>query len=218
MIDQYCERTVPGLFNEPFNALTNLAFVIAAYAALRLYRRAEAARVAGSLDILLLIVLLFCIGVGSLLWHTFAERWAELADELPIMIFISVYLLSYLRRVFRLGWLAVAAGFVAYQLVNRAVLAAVPADFLNGSIFYLPTLATLGLFAARAYRARDSSWPAVPIATGLLVLSLAFRTLDGAVCSMIPVGTHFLWHLLNAYVLYRLLAVLIGQKAVNGKR
>jgi hypothetical protein len=217
MIDQYCERTAPGLWGEPFNALTNVAFLLAAYAALRLYRRSGGVRT-GSLDILALIFLLGCIGVGSALWHTFAQRWAELADELPIMVFISVYLLSYLRRVLRLGWLVVVAGFIAYQVVNQAVLASVPRDFLNGSIFYLPTLATLGLFAARSHYARDVSWPAVPVATGLLVLSLVFRTVDSVVCGVIPVGTHFLWHLLNAYVLYSLLGVLIGQRTLNIKQ
>jgi hypothetical protein len=26
-LDLYCERTAPGLWNEPLNALTNLAFI-----------------------------------------------------------------------------------------------------------------------------------------------------------------------------------------------
>ena len=32
-IDIYCERTAPGFWDEPFNALTNAAFLIAAAAA-----------------------------------------------------------------------------------------------------------------------------------------------------------------------------------------
>lgn len=39
--------------------------------------------------------------------------------------------------------------------------------------------------------------------------SLFFRTVDMAFCSFIPLGTHFLWHCLNAYLLYRLLGLLI---------
>ncbi|NJN40478.1 MAG: hypothetical protein HC807_06085 [Gammaproteobacteria bacterium] len=35
-------------------------------------------------------------------------------------------------------------------------------------------------------------------------MSLTFRTLDRDLCAAIPLGTHFLWHLLNAVVLYRL--------------
>ena len=33
-------------------------------------------------------------------------------------------------------------------------------------------------------------------------LSLALRTLDRDVCDYVPVGTHFLWHLLTGLVLY----------------
>ena len=28
------------------------------------------------------------------------------------------------------------------------------------------------------------------------------RTVDGAVCTVMPIGTHFLWHCLNAVVLF----------------
>jgi len=36
MIDLYCERLGPGIWAEPINALTNLAFLVAAFAAWRL--------------------------------------------------------------------------------------------------------------------------------------------------------------------------------------
>ena len=36
MIDLYCERLSPGIWAEPINALTNLAFLVAAFAAWRL--------------------------------------------------------------------------------------------------------------------------------------------------------------------------------------
>jgi hypothetical protein len=32
-MDAYCERTAPGLLNEPLNAITNASFLIAAWAA-----------------------------------------------------------------------------------------------------------------------------------------------------------------------------------------
>jgi hypothetical protein len=39
-------------------------------------------------------------------------------------------------------------------------------------------------------------------ATSVFVIALTFRTLDDAICPMFPVGTHFLWHLLNAVAIY----------------
>ena len=43
----------------------------------------------------------------------------------------------------------------------------------------------------------------------MFVVSLAFRTMDQAVCPAFPLGTHFIWHLLNAGVLYILLRAAI---------
>jgi hypothetical protein len=44
-------------------------------------------------------------------------------------------------------------------------------------------------------------------------MSLIFRSIDMAVCPELPLGTHFLWHLLNAVVLYLLLrAALIERR------
>ena len=39
-------------------------------------------------------------------------------------------------------------------------------------------------------------------AGAVLAVSLTFRTVDPAVCPAFPLGTHFLWHLLNGLVLY----------------
>jgi len=39
MIDLYCERLGPGLWAEPLNALTNLAFLLTALASWQLARR-----------------------------------------------------------------------------------------------------------------------------------------------------------------------------------
>jgi hypothetical protein len=35
------------------------------------------------------------------------------------------------------------------------------------------------------------------------------RSIDGAVCAYVPMGTHFLWHLLNGIVLYLSMRALI---------
>lgn len=48
----------------------------------------------------------------------------------------------------------------------------------------------------------DGQWFAV--AGGLFACSLLLRSLDEPVCGSFGAGTHFLWHLLNALVLYLL--------------
>ena len=81
-IDQYCERLDPSFWAEPVNALTNVAFIVAAAMALLEWRRA------GGRDrpVLALIVVVFAIGLGSFAFHTLATRGARLLDVIPIGI------------------------------------------------------------------------------------------------------------------------------------
>jgi hypothetical protein len=50
-------------------------------------------------------------------------------------------------------------------------------------------------------------------AAGIFAASLSFRSVDNAVCSVFPVGTHFLWHLLNGLVLLVLVRAAIAYPA-----
>ena len=53
-------------------------------------------------------------------------------------------------------------------------------------------------------------------AGGVFALSLGFRTLDAPLCGTLPLGTHFLWHLLNGLMLWLLLRALILHGRVPG--
>ena len=46
-------------------------------------------------------------------------------------------------------------------------------------------------------------------AAGVFLVSLCFRTIDREICAAFPLGAHFLWHLLNALVLWLLLRTAI---------
>ena len=74
-VDIYCERLGPGFWAEPLNAVTNASFLIAAFICWRM--AAARGRFHGMTRALILI--LATIGVGSFLFHTFAERWAGAA-------------------------------------------------------------------------------------------------------------------------------------------
>lgn len=193
-IDIYCERTGPAFWSEPVNALTNLAFLVAAWALWRLARR-EGALDAGAWA---LIAIVAAIGAGSFAFHTLATRAAMLADVIPILIFQLVWLFLYLRRV--VGWGAMTALMpVAGYLALSMLMSAAP---LGGSAMYLPALVVvLGIGAFHAQAPRPGRYDLLA-AGGVLAVSLTFRTIDGAVCPAFPLGTHFLWHLLNGLVLY----------------
>jgi hypothetical protein len=197
-VDIYCERTDPSFWSEPLNALTNLAFLFAAAATLHAWRRAG--RVA--VDAWLLAALIMLIGAGSFLFHTYATVWAGWLDVLFILAFIYVFLGCFLRRVARWRWPAVAAGLAAYWLFARALTAPFPPGALNGSYSYLPPLAALALLGVWAARRGHASARRLGAAAGVFTVSLALRTIDQTVCDAWPLGTHFLWHCLNAVVLY----------------
>ncbi len=205
-IDIYCERTAAGLWDEPLNTLTNLAFVLAAALLARAYGQVYRGRLWQGWDLVLLIALIAAIGVGSGLWHLTAQSWAMWLDVLPILVFISVFLLVSLRRALGLGWAATLALFLLYHAVNTAVQRSLPPDTLNGSVFYLPTWAALALLSVWLARRQWPGWRAYAAANALFLVSLSLRTIDAAVCGWLPIGTHFLWHLLNAWLLYLLVA------------
>ena len=195
-IDLYCERLGPGLWAEPINAFTNVSFLVAAFASWRLARK-QSILFPGAW---LLIGLMALIGVGSFVFHTFANAWSQIADVVPILAFQIVFLCVYARQVIGMRWASVA-GF-AFLFLCAAYLGRQFPGLLNGSLIYAPAFALvfgLGIFHWRnAKRGRGLLlW-----ATLVFAASLFFRTIDLAVCSKVPIGTHFLWHLLNGLLVY----------------
>jgi hypothetical protein len=199
-VDIYCERTAVGLFNEPLNAVTNFAFFIAAWLVLRSARRS------GRLDwaLTVLIGLVFAIGLGSLLWHTFAQRWAGAADVIPILLFIVTYVGLTMWRYFgaRAGEaIALAIAFLFFAPGLRSAAAATLPTVLSPAFGYLPAFVALVVCGVLlALRRHPVAWWLLGAGT-LFLVSLTFRGLDSHVCGDFAFGTHFLWHILNATVL-----------------
>lgn len=231
----YCERGLdPSFWAEPVNAATNAGFIIAAMAALALlYRQPNHMR---TLTRHLLIALVFIIGVGSFAFHTFATRWAAIADVAPIGIFMLAYLVFALRRFVGAN---VFWSLIGLAIFIGAMMAAgrlqcwdgqVGFDLdlpqgargrcLNGSVGYLPAWGAMiligGYLSAFApdSQARHRTGPLVLSAGIIFTASIAFRSLDLALCQTVtiagtPLGTHFMWHVLNALTLFLLLVAAI---------
>lgn len=193
-IDAYCERTDPSFWAEPVNAVTNLGFVIVAFL---MWQRS-----AGLKGGQVLAVILGLIGVGSFLFHTFATPWAAAMDTTPILAFVLVYLFLANRDFWGLPWWGALIGTLAYlpyAALITPVFEALP--FFRVSSFYwsLPVLIAGYAWGLRA------RWPdtarGLAIGAGVLCLSLVARSLDDGICPAFPLGTHFLWHILNAAML-----------------
>jgi hypothetical protein len=208
-IDLYCERTDASFWSEPVNAITNVAFLIAAAVALRLWSREDRE----DRPALALIIVVAVVGLGSFVFHTVATNGAIIADVVPIAVFIYGYLLLALCRFLNLRLVAAAAIVIAYAAAAQALSAQAPPRLLNGSVGYLPALAALiaVAFVAREPQVRRS----LGLAALVFTVSLALRTVDLAVCPAFPLGTHFAWHILNAVVLYILLRTAITARRVG---
>lgn len=204
-LDKYCERAGdPGLWAEPLNAITNIFFLFFAVLALRELKRLTAHSFKSTWDIWLLAFAMLAIGIGSGLWHTVATKWAVIADVVPIGIFINVYLFSVFIRVIGLKWCYAFGVWAAYTAAGMFMQAHFPPDFLHGTVMYLPTyLMLVTLIAIMAIRGMPQT-AAYTAITLVWTLSLVMRTVDLELCSTFPFGTHFVWHTLNAVVLFGL--------------
>jgi hypothetical protein len=201
----YCERTGPEFWSEPLNAVTNLAFIIAAFFLVRLILRAGPA-IRRDAGIWVLTGLVFIIGIGSGLFHTFATRWALLMDVIPIAFFILIYTWYAVRR------LAAAPAWVC-ALSVAAVLGlamAVPplTGFRGGS--YVAALTALVVIGGYLKFGRGHpGGAALLFAAVTFAVSLTFRTIDAPLCETVPFGTHFMWHVLNGCVLFLVVRALV---------
>ena len=213
-VNNYCERIDPSFWSEPLNAITNIAFFIAAFVAY------SAARKADRLEFLTagMIVLALCVGTGSFLFHTFATRWAGLADTIPILLFILFYLYAATRRYFGAPvWLALLAPllFVPFSIAFLR-LWGVLLPGVSFSQGYIPVLIALLAYGAvlrtRAHPA--AGW--LFAAAGVFFVSLTFRSIDQPVCGSFATGTHFLWHILNGVLLGIVMLAFIRHGASGG--
>ncbi len=205
MSSQYCERVGTGLFAEPFNAVSNLAFLVASAALLVLLVRQ---RRPAPPSVWLLPVLLGVVGLCSLAFHTLATPVTSALDTLSILVFVLVGVVVVVHWMWavrwRLAWLGAPAFLVFAVGLDAALFALGGARLTVGG--YLPALLGLvGIGLAVRLTAVDDArrygtwllWAGVVFA-----VSLTARTVDRPLCGHFPTGTHFIWHVLNAIVLF----------------
>jgi hypothetical protein len=126
-MDVYCERVGPGLLAEPLNAVSNVSFLLAAWAAWVLAKRTGAL----SAGVRALIVLAASVGIGSILWHTYPTSLTLILDIVPILIFLIWYIWLYTRNVIGMRSLFAVASVAAFLL---ATFLAIPySDVLHGA-------------------------------------------------------------------------------------
>ncbi len=195
-LNSYCERLSANYWAEPVNALTNFAFLVAAFVMWR--------RLSGP-DLILARLLTFVlgtIGIGSFLFHTHAQVWAAAADTAPILMFVLLYIYAANRTYWGLSTpvsLGLTAMFFPYAAATIPLFQKIPG--IGSSAVYWPVPALIAIYAVLLRSRLPSVALGLGLGAGVLSASLVFRSLDEPLCSALSVGTHYMWHLLNALML-----------------
>ena len=192
-VDGYCERTAWGFWNEPMNAVTNLAFIVAA---LWLWRIAGRGGTRADPFFVVPALLLVATGIGSFLFHTTATRWGGALDTAALSLCLLATVYCGARRWLGMRWYT-ALVWPAGMIAGAIVLGRLP---LPGA-FYLGPFATGVVLAVVLKMRGHPAWGWIAAAVAVFVPSYIFRSIDGPLCDVWPVGTHFLWHILNGTVL-----------------
>ena len=233
---RYCERGQdPGFWAEPFNAVSNGAFMLVAGVMLGRVR-SHSHRIAATDRAILLALtgIAAAVGAGSFLFHTFATRWARLADVVPIGIFMGAYLVLALRLFLGWSWTRTWLSLAAFAALSAgaaglacpAGLASVTAyarePCLKGSMGYIPALAAMFVTAALLQQGHPALRQ-ILLAAGAFAAAILMRWLDRDLCPATvvfghPRGTHGLWHLLTAATVYLLLHAALVAATVGPAR
>lgn len=203
-VDLYCERLAPGLWAEPVNAVTNFAFLIAAGALVWLFIRS---RHPVPVSVWLLPVTTAVVGLCSLAFHTFATGFTGMLDSLSIAVFILLAAVVAVQQIWgvdwRWAWLAAPAAIAVVAVTSTSASTLGVRSALGSYLGALVVLIGFGLAFRRWAPAPTRRFSTLLFgAAAVFATSLTLRTLDGPLCSGFPLGTHFLWHCLNATVLF----------------
>ena len=200
-IDIYCERLDIGMWAEPINAVTNIGFILTSiFMWLRCKNLVEGR---------ILSFILFSIGCGSFLHHTFAQTWAAILDVTAILIFILTYIFVANRRFLALSKMVSVIGvvlFFPYQLLLASLLSNI--QFFGSSVQYIPVAILIFIYSVLLRKSEPKLSRGLFIGATILCLSLVFRTIDEPLCSVLSAGTHFVWHIVNAIMLSWMIEIL----------
>lgn len=190
-VDYYCERLGPGFGGEPFNMLTGLAFLAVGLFAFRRAPAVEDRLAAAALGL---------VGLASAVQHGFALGVTVKADLAANLLYLTLLGALMLRRLAGAGFASALAGGVAVVALTQVVggnPAVQQALGRASDTFFLLMLVLLG--TALSLRARHPATAGrIALAGAVLALGLPFRFLDGGLCAVWPLGTHGIWHLVNA--------------------
>lgn len=195
---EYCEPFFKLYFQEPLNTVSNTAFLIAFFALYKITPLKN--RSLKRLDFFL-VVLVGIAGIGSILYHGYRHPITLLLDVVPIIIIFILSFWRFLTFITR-NKTVIYGALILFIVVELAVPFFAPKGFLNGSTRYAVGLMTLLIISYFTYRKYGEKAKILVGATFVFGIAILFRSVDNVLCTVIPFGTHFLWHIIVAGAIY----------------
>jgi hypothetical protein len=195
----YAETHVTdALIVEPWNAISSLA--IAAPAVYFLWKIRKQPKDYSFL--LAAIPFLFLNGLGSTLFHGLrTSRWLLYMDFIPAMILTLLITIYFWSKVLPKKWMSFVLvvpvflmRFTALNLIGGQ--SGLNVSYaISGLAFLVPVFLIL----------RKNNWEktySIVLGSVCFVLAIYFRQADHYYTSIIPIGTHFLWHIFSGIGAY----------------
>ena len=197
----YCERTSLDGFDEPLNAISNIAFVICGL--ILIFRN--------KMKFNPLPYAAIFIGVSSFLFHYIPTKFFTALDIISIILFVIIY-----NTILTINILNYSIKFSIFSNMLLLIF-----SYLIGTLLFQTIVGSssfyLGLLIYMVYilflLKKTVNIKYFLLAIILFSISIIFRSIDFYLCNYISFGTHFIWHIMNSLVIYFLIIYI---KLTNG--
>lgn len=151
-------------------------------------------------------VLAAMLGVGGLVAHSWPNILTEILSMIPLVLLFATVFFAYARDILRLSRGEAATAVVVilpFVAVSLSLFVVLEGPASTAGYAALPVF-MLGI-AVVLRQSHPATAARVLLATVLLLIGLALRAVDLPLCPLAPHGTHALWHLISAVVIWILI-------------
>lgn len=196
-IPVYCEHSNLEFLAEPLNAISNIAFIFAGIGIYRLLIKSGIQKV----EYKAILILIFLIGIGSFLWHATRNLYTMLLDVVPVALSFTLIIYVLLSKL--IGNKLIALLIAALLLPARFFISSFAStDIISSLIRNAIIFATILVLVVWSFKKYGRVALEGLSVLAIYLLAISMRVMDLQICPTFNMGTHFLWHILNAVAVY----------------
>ncbi len=190
----YTETDFSRLIVEPFNALSAFLFIIiAGYWFIRLWGQYKKHKF-----LTYIIILLTIGGIGGTIYHAFRYHQIFLfMDWIPIALIIFSMSFYFFQKSLKKWWIGIILIVLMFGLNIINFMFFDIARSINLSYTMMGLTAAIPIFIT-LYKTKFYKWSYVAGSVSVMILAVLSRTFDKYLAMLLPMGTHFMWHLFGA--------------------